>query len=81
MIIQLTCDKRGVSVWPADVKLRFEGKDGDWFDEDCRVRGTNGSSMDWHGFSTLIFGKAEYMAPGTRYTLNVSDVKLEEKHE
>lgn len=37
---QITCDKRGMSVWPIEVNLRYDGAE--WFDTECEVRGTNG---------------------------------------
>ena len=36
--MKLTLDKKGLAVWPDDIKLRQQS-DGEWFDEDCKTRG------------------------------------------
>lgn len=49
--VQITWDRKGVSFWPGDVSLRYDGDE--WADEDCNVRGTIGS-MALHGVELLI---------------------------
>jgi hypothetical protein len=51
MIVQITNDEQGISVWPGDTELQYDGSE--WFDANCDKRGTNGM-QDWDSVRRLI---------------------------
>ena len=51
MRVQVTVDKKGVSVWPIDTILKYD--DNEWYDINCKTRGTNGL-QDWESLERMI---------------------------
>jgi hypothetical protein len=69
MRVQITFDEKGVSVWPIDTKLKYDNNE--WFDIDCRVRGTNGLK-DFDCIERMIGRDMNY---GDRVVLDVTEIK------
>jgi len=67
MIIQLTLDDKGIAVWPADTKL--EHQDGEWYDQDCETRGTNGLT-DFESTERML---GRELKPGERVVLEIKE--------
>lgn len=67
MKVQVTFDEKGISVWPIDTILKY---DKEWFDTDCKVRGTNGL-QDADAIDRMIGRDLIY---GERIVLEVSEI-------
>ena len=79
MKIQLTFDDKGLSVWPADTKLRCESQatgpgNREWYDEDCRVRGTNGAN-DYETLVRILGMEENGVRTPVRVVLEIADTK------
>ena len=69
MLVQLTLDDKGVSIWPIDTKLDKQPDDGEWYDTDCETRGTNGLT-DFESTERML---GRELKPGERVVLEIKE--------
>jgi len=66
--VQVTLDKTGLALWPADVSLAYH--DDVWYDTACLTRGANGR-LNWAVMDCLL---GRRLRPGDRTVLLVNEL-------